>query len=238
MIAATADIHAPIYTNLFKKAISPYISGEKKCNLFLIAGDIIDRGRVEELERIVEELEKLECEVVACFGNNEYEELEDEVKRRCPNIRFLNDEKLVLEVENVAVGIVGSRGVLDKPTRWQSENIPGIREKYSRRVKLIERELNSLKTDLKILLIHYPPTYKILKGENPRIYPQMGSAVMEKTLLKTNVDLVVTGHTHRGLKKAVVGRVFIYNVSLPVNESIVEIDLKKHLRRGLDLFLN
>ncbi len=235
IIASTADIHSPQYYQEFLSALERM---EKKPDLFLLAGDMVDNGSVLEMEKVVNALfGKVDCPVVACFGNNEYQEIREEMKRRFREIIFLDDSYVVLKIRGEDVGIVGSTGSLDSPTSWQVRNIPNIREIYRERISKVDGLLEKISNaSFRILLIHYSPTYRTLEGEPRRTYPFLGSRKMEEVLWKREPSLVVHGHSHKGKRFAWVGRVPVYNVALPVNKEIVLIDTST-LKPGLQRFL-
>lgn len=236
IIAATGDIHSPRYFDIFVKAVEDL---QIKPDLFLLAGDIVQRGNVEEYQKVYNVFfGRITCPIIACFGNDDLgSESRILIENRISEIKFVDDESLILEISGKSVGIIGSTGSLDRPTFWQRTHLPGIYETYRERVITIEKILSELKTDLKILLIHYAPTYKILEGENPRIYAELGCNDYEKVLTEQKPDIVVTGHSHRGSKRAWVDTVPVFNVSLPLHGEIVVIDTEKDLKPGLEKFL-
>jgi Icc-related predicted phosphoesterase len=210
-----------------------------KPDLFLLAGDVIHRGKVEEYEKVYNVFfGKVSCPIIACFGNDEFgPKTRMLIENRVPDIKFLDDESLTLEVNSLSVGIVGSLGSLDRPTFWQRNNIPNIYEIYSKRVETVEKLLSSLNTDFNILLIHYAPTYTILEGENPRVYPELGSKDYERIIKEKKLSLVITGHSHKGKKEVWIDTIPIFNVALPLRKEIVVIDTEKDLKPGLEKFL-
>ena len=236
IIAATGDIHSPRLFDLFVKSVEDL---RVKPDIFLLVGDIIHRGKVEEYQKIYNVFfGKITCPIVACFGNEEFgPETRMLIENQVPDIKFLDDEILTLEIDDKSVGIVGSLGSLDRPTFWQRNNIPDITNIYKKRVGTIEKLLSELKTDFRILLIHYPPTYKILDGENPRVYAELGCNDYERVLIEQKPDLVITGHSHRGKKQTWIDTVPIFNVALPLQREIVVIDTEKDLKPGLEKFL-
>jgi len=233
-IAAVADIHAPLYIKIFVESLKRLLPLKDKVSFLLLAGDIVDGGKFEQLENVKVLLDKVDVPILGCFGNNEYEDKEDLVKEKLSNVKFLNDELFETNVEGVKVNVVGSRGVLDEPTFWQKKNVPGIDEIYRKRILKLHKIADECKGDIKILMLHYPPTLKILKGENPRFLKQMGSNRLEDLVPK--FDAVVTGHAHRGQPFAEVSGVPVYNVSLPLRGDIVILNAEKG--RGLERFLS
>lgn len=237
IIASTSDIHSPKNFEFFVKCVEN-LRVDLKPDIFLIAGDVVDRGNVAEYTKVYNTLfGKIQCPIVACFGNSEYgPEQTNQIKKNNPDIKFLEDESIVLEINNKKIGIVGTKGSLDRPTLWQSKNIPGIAEQYKKRIQFVNGLLSGLNVDFKILLIHYAPTYKILEGENPWSYSEMGSNEFEKVILEQKPDLVICGHSHRGKKQVWIDTIPVFNVGLMLNEGIVVIDTEKDLRPGLEKF--
>ncbi|MFZ3077242.1 MAG: metallophosphoesterase [Candidatus Aenigmatarchaeota archaeon] len=212
-------------------------------DLFLLAGDMYVADKPESYKIILEHFERLgwKCPIVACFGNREFEQKYDEIRKICGSrIKFLDDESLELAIKGKAVGIVGSKGCLDQPTWWQIKTNPQIRNFYRERAEKIRQLLTQLKTDVKILLTHYAPTYQTLKGENPNIYGGLGCSGLEKTLTETKTTFAVHGHAHLGSPLGFAGSVPIFNVALPVNRGLTKIDtdnLPAAPKKGLNKFL-
>lgn len=237
IIAAVGDL------DVFKDHIREfwkYLENLKEPDLFLLAGDITVYSRTEDYEIFLDLIKrkKWKCPIIGVFGNREFEEDFDKIKKTCGRrIKFLNDEKMNIKIKGKNIGIVGTRGSLDVPTWWQSHNIPGIRDVYSERIEKVRDLLKELKGDIRILLMHYAPTYKTLKGENPRAYGGLGSERFEKVILETRPDLVIHGHAHYGIPLAFVNSIPVFNVALPVNEKIVEIDPDELPKSGIKKFV-
>ncbi|MFH8086833.1 MAG: metallophosphoesterase [Candidatus Aenigmatarchaeota archaeon] len=235
IIAATADVHSPQYYEDFVRVVDNL---RIKPDLFLIAGDMIERGDLKEYEKINNVLfGKITCPIVACFGNNEYEDLREKIKANHKEIRFLDDESIVLTVKELSVGIIGTTGSLDVPTLWQKKNVPNIEKVYEERINFVDRHLQRIFADFKILLVHYSPTYKTLEGENPQFYSNLGSQKYEKVLIERKPNLVIHGHSHKGTKQAWIDKVPVFNVAFPLNKEIVIIDTEKDLKPGISKFV-
>lgn len=208
-------------------------------DLLLFAGDMYEFEAPEVYGLILDfiKLRKWDCPIVAVFGNREFDEEIDDIKKICKKrITFLQDESTVLKINDRKVGIVGSRGPLDVPTWWQYNNIPGIRDEYKKVTENIRKMLLEMKSDVKILLTHFSPTYKTLKGENKKVYPSLGSEKMEKVLKETRPTFAVHGHAHYGIPLAFVDGVPVFNVCLELNKKIVEIDPDNLPKTGLKKF--
>lgn len=230
-IGAVGDIHAPKFLDEFKRSLIAFDSSG--LDLFLLAGDLILKGNFTNLEYVLEAIEQkgINCPVLACFGNEEYSDIRDQVRKIAGGkVRFLDDEVIVLVVHGVQLGIVGSQGSLESPTPWQAKNVPGIEKTYSDRIDKIDQLLTRLETDLRILLTHYPPTYKVLKGERMMFYPHIGCNRCERMISKDKVDAAICAHSHMGIPFALVNGVPVHNVSFPVVHKISSIKILKQRR--------
>ncbi len=236
-IAAVSDIHSPKNLELLKKAL--FEIDLSTIDLFILPGDIIYKGKLEEVDKVVEAL-TVGCPIVAVFGNEEYEHLHEDIRKRTSGkIRYLEEEKYFLKVGGEILGIVGSKGSLDRPTFWQRKNIPNIWQTYNETREKVAKLISELKSDYKCLLLHYAPTYKTLVGERPSQYPELGSEKYEKLILSNKLDLVIHGHSHKGKNYAEVATTPIYNVALPLTRKITIIELPLPLKpTSLDFYIN
>ncbi|MBU3896458.1 MAG: metallophosphoesterase [Nanoarchaeota archaeon] len=198
----------------------------KEPDLLIFAGDMYEWANPKQYKKIQKAI-KWKCPVVAVFGNREFPEDEKEIMKSAKKIKFLKDESITLKIKGKTVGIVGSRGVLDSPSFWQKMNINGIEEFYQEELETITRLLTELKTDIKILVTHYAPTYRTLTGEPMFIYSGLGTKRLEKVMKDTKVTLAIHGHAHYGRDFAVVGNIPVYNVCLCNNGKITIIDTDK-----------
>ncbi len=224
LFLAFSDSHAPKFVHL----ITP-----TKADLVLMAGDLVDKGNVEAFKLVLEKIKEVDAPKIAVFGNDEFMDREEEFKRRYKEVTWLNDEKIKIKVKGKDVVIVGSRGVLLKPTTWQRKNIPNVEEMYKRRMELLRELLKEGREegDLLIYLSHYAPTWRTCWGEDRKIWPYLGHPGMEKILIEAGVDIAIHGHVHKGrIAHVHVGKVSIYNVALPARRRVTLIRAAVQLR--------
>jgi Icc-related predicted phosphoesterase len=231
-IAAAGDIHSPKYLDLFREALGRM----GKVDLFLLAGDLVYKNDHTQLRPLLETLRRFHGgEVRACFGNEEYRETHEEYRKLEP-LLWVDEEAVDLEVKGLRVGVVGSQGSLARPTSWQQANIPNISKIYAERVKLLDRLLRELKTEVKVVLTHYAPTFATVKGEDPASWPEIGNRKLEEVIARRQPDLWIHAHAHRAsVLEATLGRTLVVNASLPARREIYLTELPK--RSGLDAFL-
>ncbi|MGC9182416.1 metallophosphoesterase family protein [Caldisphaera sp.] len=227
---AASDIHYPHYFDLFKKSLNNI--SEEPC-LFLLAGDIIDKGKIEGAKPVFESIFNKfpNSKIVATFGNDEWNELWDKLKEEYSNIDWIVDDYKVYSCNNISISVIGTPGALDKPTRWQIKNIPNIQEIYNNRLtKIRELLIKAKKISQKtILLSHYALSKLTLKGENPYSYGELYSSKMEKIIVETRPDVAIHGHAHRGTAYALLQNIPIYNVAIPLVKNITKIIFIKNL---------
>ena len=164
-------------------------------DLALLAGDMVDGGKIEYYSVIVNLLRDKANAIVAVPGNEEYDDKLRALKG-VSGLILLNDEVFTVN----GIKIIGSRGVLDKPTKWQERNIKDIDELYRRRVNWLINELKA--TREAILLTHYAPSYATLEGENEYNYPLLGTRKLEEALSNSKI-LAIHGHAHHSRTRCV-----------------------------------
>jgi len=227
-ILAIADIHSPRYLHLFIASLSKV---EPPVDLMILAGDAIDRGKVEAFKPVLEALNKIrrntESPIIAVFGNEEYFDKEKEFYKLYPEVVWLNDSQHKLELHGVKLCIVGSRGILQKPTAWQSKHIPGIHDLYRRRLIILRDLLRECRNyGITILVTHYASSFATVYGEPPMIYSYLGYPFIESLQNDEKPYLAIHGHAHNSKRlRAFVNGVEVHNVALPARRDLTLIDL-------------
>ena len=236
-VLVVGDVHSPDYFGLYVEGLRGVVGG---VDVVLWAGDMVRRGRVEALEPVLRvTVERFpEAPIVAVFGNEEYVGLEPVFRQRYPSVRWLDDEYVVLEAGGCRFGVVGTRGALERPTRWQRKNMPELwrvyRERPRRIGELIVRARRE--ADIVVLLSHYTVGFETAKGEPSYALPEMGSRAMAEVVKRTRPDAVFHGHAHRAkVLEARIDGVPVYNVALPARRNVYVGVLEK-TRRGLEEF--
>jgi Icc-related predicted phosphoesterase len=229
-ILAVADVHSPRHLEEFVKALARH----EPPDVFLFAGDMINRGSAEEYTNVLDTIEKTigtAFPVIGCFGNEEYNEVRKEIISIVKDRMILLDEKsYVLESDGLQIGIVGTQGSLDKATTWQRRNIPSVKGVFKRRAKRAASLLKKMKdkVDHQILLMHYSPCLETCEGEDTKAFSWLGSRKFYQVVLEHQPDLVIHGHVHNSTRHEVkIGSSVIRNVSLPAVGAITELNLWK-----------
>jgi len=224
-IVAVGDIHSPRYLQLFIKSMNDI---SVKPDLILLAGDLVEANHVHALKPVYDYLTSKysDTPIISVFGNEEYKGFEYRYIEQYSRFKWLNDEYVVINVNNVKIGVIGTRGALTKPTNWQLRNIPGIVEYYRELPYKIGGMIDELrdKVDVIILLSHYGVTYRNLEGELKTIWQHLASQLFEKVIIEKKPDLVIHAHVHLGIHEVVyLDGVPVYNVSLPARGRVTTI---------------
>ena len=219
-IAATADLHfGKSSTAVLLPLLSQITTG---ADVLVIAGDITDYGTADEARNFVKDLSaSVRIPIVAVLGNHDFEAgAEAEITQ------ILTDHGVyVLDggtCELQGVGFAGVKGFAGGFGRralgpW-GEPITKqfVHEAVNEALKL-ESALARLRTDKKIVLMHYAPVQGTVEGEPCEIYPYLGSSRLEEPLGRYGVTAVFHGHAHNGQLEARTSTgVPVYNVSYPL----------------------
>jgi Icc-related predicted phosphoesterase len=230
-IIAFSDVHASQYLNLLIASLNKYTP--KDVDFIVLAGDIVNRGRVELMDLTVETLKRFfpsifkRPMVVAVFGNEEYMGTEEMYYSRYPQILWLNEASYTLTLNSLDLCFIGSRGVLKRPTTWQEKNVKNIQLIYANRLKSISNAIVKCRESgyYTILVTHYASSYLTVYGERTSIYPYLGYPLIEELAVKPNVS--IHGHAHNALRlEASIEKTAVYNVSLPARRDVTFITLR------------
>jgi len=228
VVGAIADVHSPKYLEDFKRVLN----NSPDVDLMLLAGDMIYKGRVEEYENVLSAIKSRYdgCKMIACFGNEEYDNRIEQITKSYNDVTWLNDESVTINIKGLELSIFGTRGCLDRPTAWQRKNIHNIIQIYEQRLKRINEALASLalkKTSYVILLSHYSTTFKTLVGEPQWAWPELGSSRLEEGMKRHGPNLVIHGHAHNSKVHVVtINGTQVYNVSFPATRKLTIIKLQ------------
>ncbi|MCE4606563.1 MAG: metallophosphoesterase [Desulfurococcales archaeon] len=224
-IAAVSDVHSPLYLEAYKRSLE--LTGLSKVDIVIFAGDMVERNMINALAPAEEATRKAfpGAEIVAVFGNDEFMEHEDEYRKQYPSIKWLDDELYNVEIRGYKLGIIGSRGAIDRPTYWQARYIPNIWEIYEERVEKIKSFLedSTKENDITLLVTHYGSASCTLIGEPRKGWPGIYSRKVEELLKTYKPNAAIHGHAHKGRGYCKVSGVPVYNVAFPVNRRVVKI---------------
>lgn len=227
-ILAVGDVHCPRFLDEFKQSVLQ----QRTPDAFLFAGDMVNRGKADEYTTILDLIEQRlgsGFPIIACFGNEEYNEVRKEILGIVGDrMLFLDEKSFIFEVKNDTIGIIGTQGSLDKATSWQRRNMPSIKGIFERRAKRASSLLKKMekKVDYRILLMHYSPCLETCVGEAETAFSWLGSRKFYNIIIDQQPDLVIHGHVHNSTKhSAMIGTTLVRNVALPAVGQITHLSL-------------
>ncbi|AEM38252.1 metallophosphoesterase [Pyrolobus fumarii 1A] len=230
-LLAVSDVHSPKFLLDFVAALKRRTGECRETSLYIFAGDMVYKGRVEALKSVLDALYSVcgEKPTIAVFGNEEFIGLEERFRKMYPSVKWLDDESIVVDVDGVRVGVVGTRGSLERPTMWQRRKMPWLWRVYAERIRRVEELLSRVKreADVTILVSHYTLTWRTLEGEPREIWPEMGHRGFEEVIRRVKPSLAIHGHAHKSrVLQVVVDSVPVYNVAFPARRDITIIEVE------------
>ena len=218
-IAATADLHfSPQGYDRIRDAMTRL---RDEADLLIIAGDITNLGKPEEMESMLASFMRVRVPIVAVLGNHDYESgrQEDLAKMMvAEGVKLLDGSGY----ERDGIGFAGTkgfvggfgRGVL---TAFGEPEVKAFVQSAIDETLKLERALSMLRTEKRIVVTHYAPIVDTVRGEPEQIFPFLGSGRLSEIIDRHQAILAVHGHAHHGsLEGKTTGGVPVYNVALPL----------------------
>ncbi|MHA1964984.1 MAG: metallophosphoesterase family protein [Candidatus Thorarchaeota archaeon] len=219
-IAAIADVHSPRFLNDFNVALSKC----EKPDLFLFAGDMINRGNEKEYKNVLDTVDSQlgsDFPITACFGNEDLLGSRDELHLMTKDrLTFLDEKSITLNLHGSRIAIVGLSAVGAELLEAQSNTVAEIQTIFEERALQLSQLLQGAtsSSDYVILLMHFSP----LLETNPAEFSWWISRAMETSA----PNLIIHGHIHNSTRtKIEIGATTIRNVALPAVGSITELNI-------------
>jgi Icc-related predicted phosphoesterase len=218
-LAAVGDIHC---TKTSSGTLQPlFAQMAASADALVLCGDLTDYGLPEEAKILAAELAAARVPIIAVLGNHDFESgQQDEVKRILCDTGVTILDGDATEIDGVGfAGVKGFGGGFGQRALepWGEPTIKRfVQEALDEALKL-ESGLARLRTERRVVVLHYSPIQATVEGEPPEIFPFVGSSRLEDPLTHFPVTLVLHGHAHHGSPE---GRTRngtpVYNVSLPL----------------------
>jgi Icc-related predicted phosphoesterase len=199
-IAATADLHFSAQTQGLLKEQLGRVRDE--ADVLVLAGDLTNFGRPQEMEPLVNVLVRLRIPTIAVLGNHDYESGQE-----AELMRMMTAEGIkVLDgtgYERDGVGFAGTKGFIGGFGRGvltafgEPEVKAFVKVSIDEAMKL-ERAMSQLRAAKRVVVLHYAPICATVAGEAQEIYPYLGSSRLAEVVDRHGAELVVHGHAHHG----------------------------------------
>jgi Icc-related predicted phosphoesterase len=216
-IAATADLHfsAARHGALHEQ----FERVHEEADVLVLAGDLTNYGLPEEMEPLLNVVVRSRVPTVAVLGNHDYEsgkEVELMRMMTAAGIKVLDGTAY----ERDGVGFAGTKGFVGGFGRGmltafgEAEVKQFVQASIDESLKL-ERAMSQLRTQKRVVVVHYSPIAATVQGEAPEIFPFLGTSRLAEVVDRHGADLVLHGHAHHGqLEGKTTGGSPVYNVAI------------------------
>jgi uncharacterized protein len=222
-VAAGGDLHFAPATKV--AALQAELrAAASAADLVLLAGDLTAQGHPSEAAALAEACADVGAPVVCVLGNHDRtwdEGLAVAAALRGAGAIVLDPGSHAIQVDGHWVGVAGasgSGGGFGSRGRWAF----GGGDKDARRVAAsaaneLDEALGAIAhCAVRIALTHYSPTVETLVGEQPHLWPALGSERLAEPIHHHRPDLVIHAHAHEGSARGSIGDVPVLNVSAQV----------------------
>jgi uncharacterized protein len=218
-IAATADLHfSPQSYDRIREQMQRI---RDEADVLIIAGDLTNFGKVEEMHSLLNALVRLRVPIVAVLGNHDYESgLQDEL------MKMMNTEGIkVLDgssYERDGVGFAGTKGFYGgfgrgALTAFGEPEVKQFVQAGLNEALKLERALSQLRAEKRIVVTHYSPVRETVEGEPMDIYPFLGSSRFAEVIDRFGAVFAVHGHAHHGTSEGkTTGGIPVYNCAINI----------------------
>ncbi len=216
-IAATADLH--FSPQSYDRIREPLAQVRDEADVLVIAGDLTNYGKPEEMHSLLNALVRLRIPIVAVLGNHDYESsCEQELMKMMTEegIKVLDGSSY----ERDGVGFAGAKGFIGGFGRGlltafgEKETKAFVQASLDETLKL-ERALSMIRTERIVIVTHYAPICDTVIGEPQEIWPYLGSSRLAEVIDRHGAKLALHGHAHHGkLSGKTTGGVPVHNVAL------------------------
>ncbi|HLZ00042.1 MAG TPA: metallophosphoesterase [Candidatus Angelobacter sp.] len=218
-IAATADIH--FTPQSYDRLREPLSHVREEADVLVIAGDLTNYGRPDEMHSLLNALVRLRVPVIAVLGNHDYESGQEQ---ELINLMTAEGIKVLdgSSYERDSVGFAGAKGFLGGfgrgvLTAFGEKEVKAFVQAGIDETMKLERSLSMLRTQKTVIVTHYAPIAETVQGEPSEIWPYLGSSRLSDVIDRHGASLALHGHAHHGKADGkTTGGVPVSNVSLPL----------------------
>jgi Icc-related predicted phosphoesterase len=199
-IAATADLH--FSPQSYDRIREPLARVRDEADVLVIAGDLTNYGKPEEMHSLLNALVRLRIPIVAVLGNHDYESCQEQELMRlmtAEGIKVLDGSSY----ERDGVGFAGAKGFIGGfgrgvLTAFGEKEVKSFVQASIDETMKLERALSMLRTPKIVIVTHYAPIAETVNGEPMEIWPYLGSSRLSEVIDRHGAVLALHGHAHHG----------------------------------------
>ena len=199
-IAATADLH--FTPQNYDRIREPLSHVRDDADVLVIAGDLTNYSKPEEMHSLLNALVRLRIPIVAVLGNHDYESGQEQEL-----IRLMTTEGIkVLDgssYERDSVGFAGTKGFLGGfgrgvLTAFGEREVKAFVQASIDETMKLERALSMMRSEKTVIVTHYAPVIDTVRGEPTEIWPYLGSSRLAEVIDRHGATIALHGHAHHG----------------------------------------
>lgn len=216
-IAAVADLHFSPQT--YDHIREPMARVREEADVLVIAGDLTNYGKPEEMHSLLNALVRLRVPIIAVLGNHDYESGQTEELAKmlvAEGVNLLDGNGY----ERDGVGFAGTKGFPGGFGRqmlaaFGEPEIKAFVQAAINETLKLERALTMIRTEKRVVVTHYAPIAETARGEPLEIFPFLGNSRLAEVIDRHQASLAIHGHAHHGQPQGkTTGGVPVYNVAL------------------------
>jgi uncharacterized protein len=218
-IAATSDLH--FTPQGYDRIREPLSHVKDEADVLVIAGDLTNYGKPEEMHSLMNALVRLRIPIVSVLGNHDYEsDQQDELMKMmsAEGIKVLDGSSY----ERDGVGFAGTKGFpggfgRGMLTAFGEKEIKAFVQAGLDETLKLERALTMLSSSKIVIVTHYAPICETVEGERLEILPFLGSSRLAEVIDRHQAVIAFHGHAHHGKPDGkTIGGVPVHNVALSI----------------------
>jgi Icc-related predicted phosphoesterase len=237
-LAAIGDLHV---RNAVPEVLIQEIGTlHERADVLVITGDITHTGRLIEAEIAAELFKLAKLPIIGVLGNHDRWAMRLRAITKVlgqAGVQFLNGTTLTLDLGQTVgfAGVSGCGGGFwedEGPMTLSRRAWQAIGVKARREALRLDRALQTLDGDIRIVVTHFAPTTSTL-GREPLVkYNTLGTGELERVIDRYDIDLVLHGHAHSGNAIGrTAGGTLVRNVAIDVGGGFVFHDFSSKPRR-------
>lgn len=201
-IAATADLHFTTGSRHSAPLLDQLHRVRDLADVLVVAGDLTGTGLPQEMEQLMNVVVRARIPTIVVLGNHDYEsgnQLELMHMLVQGGIKILDGTAY----ERDGIGFAGTKGFVGGFGRTlltafgEPEIKRFVQASVDEALKL-ERAMAQLRSEKRVVVLHYSPIATTVQGEPREIYPFLGTSRLAEVVDRHGADLVLHGHAHHG----------------------------------------
>jgi Icc-related predicted phosphoesterase len=174
----------------------------ESADVLAVAGDLTGTGLPGEMTQLLNVVVRARIPTIVVLGNHDYESgNQDELRQMMVQAGIKVLDGTVYERDGVGFagtkGFVGGFGRTLLTAFGEPEIKHFVQASVDEALKL-ERAMAQLRSEKRVVLLHYSPIATTVQGEPLEIFPFLGTSRLGEVVDRHGANLVLHGHAHHG----------------------------------------